>query len=120
MTGNEFDVTHRVDPSFTVVPGDRSALVVMSGEFDHQAGKDLSSVVIRLLNESPSTVSLDMTAVEFIDSSGIAMLLQLHHRIVRDGGGTLRVVRASSAARRTFAMCGLLEAFGFDDAPRPV
>lgn len=111
-------MTRRVDASFTVVPGPRSALVVMSGEFDFQAGKDLGVALLQLLNESPATVSLDMTAVEFIDSSGIEMLLRLYRRVVREGGGTLRVTRSSDAARRTFAVCGLLEIFGIDDAPQ--
>ena len=78
-------MTRRVDASFTVVPGPRSALVVMSGEFDFQAGKDLGVALLQLLNESPATVSLDMTAVEFIDSSGIEMLLRLYRRVVREG-----------------------------------
>jgi anti-sigma B factor antagonist len=111
-------MTRRVDPSFTVVSGPRSALVVMSGEFDHQAGKDLGVALLQLLNESPATVSLDMTAVEFIDSSGIEMLLRLYRRVVGEGGGTLRVTRSSDAARRTFAVCGLLETFGIDEAPQ--
>jgi anti-sigma B factor antagonist len=93
-------------------------VVVMTGEFDHQAGKDLGVALLELLNESPATVSLDMTAVEFIDSSGIDMLVRLYRRVVDEGGGTLRVTRCSDAARRTLAVCGLLETFGIDESPQ--
>ncbi len=35
---------------------------------------------------------------------------------MKEGCGSIRVVHASDAARRTFELCGLTEAFGFDIA----
>src|SRR5262245_14738862 len=107
-------MTRRVEPSFSVMRDKHANVVVMSGEFDHQAGKDLNAAVVRLLNDSPAVVVVDMTAVDFIDSSGMDMLLRLHGRIVRDGGGIMRVSNASPTARRTLRVLGLLELFGME------
>ena len=110
-------MTRRVDPSFSVVQSAGVTVVVMSGEFDHQEGKDLNTALVRLLNDSPASVVVDMTAVDFIDTSGIEMLLRLHARIVRDGGGSMIVSGASVTARRTLAVLGLLELFGMTSEP---
>ena len=107
-------MTHRVEPCFSVIQKRDATVVVMSGEFDHQAGKELHAALVRLLNDSPAAVVVDMTAVDFIDSGGIEMLLRLHGRIVRDGGGTMRVSSASATARRTLGVLGLLELLGFE------
>ena len=41
-----------------------------------------------------------MTAVDFIDSAGLEILfLRVYHRIVAEGGGTVRVTSVSTAAR---------------------
>jgi anti-sigma B factor antagonist len=98
------------------MPGVDAAMVVMCGDFDYVTSRECGPDVVALLASAPHAVVLDMTAVDFIDSSGIAMLLRLYQGVVRDGGGSLRVCGASAAARRTFELCGLVETFGFESS----
>ena len=86
----------------------------MVGDFDYLAARQLTLDLNQLLAGQPAEVVFDMSGVSFIDSSGIAMLLRVYRRVVRDGGGSLRVRNASAAAVRTFDLCGLLEAFHFE------
>ena len=102
--------------SFQVTPGQTATRVVMTGEFDRETTKELEHELDRFLADSPSEVEFDMTAVDFIDSSGLETLFRLYQRIVTQGGGTIRVTSASSAARRTFEAVGMLEAFNFEDS----
>ena len=79
---------------------------------------DAASTVVTLAGDFDivSALVLDLSQVEFIDSSGIALLLRIHTAVVGDRGGTVSVVNPSPAARRTFELCGLTEMFGFDTA----
>ena len=83
--------------SFQVTPGQTATRVVMTGEFDRETTKELEHELDRFLADSPSEVEFDMTAVDFIDSSGLETLFRLYQRIVTQGGGTIRVTSASSA-----------------------
>lgn len=100
--------------AFGVTVAEGSSVVRLSGEFDLHAVRALTAEVNAFLATSPTDVVIDMSTVDFIDSSGIALMLKILARVVNDGGGTIRVVNASGVARRTFELCGLIEAFGFD------
>lgn len=101
---------------FVATSTSRGTLVTLSGEFDLVTVREVAGQVDALLATAPSNVLMDMAALEFIDSSGIALLLKIYARVVTEGCGTLRVVNASDAARRTLELCGLTEAFGVDAA----
>ena len=100
--------------AFVVTAGERSTFVTLSGDFDILTARAVTSEVETFLVTAPTDVVFDLSALDFIDSSGIALLLKIHSRVVKDGCGSIRVVHASDAARRTFELCGLTEAFGFD------
>jgi len=102
---------------FVVTHDAGSTVVTLAGDFDIATARAVAGQVDSLLTQAPSAVVLDLSQVDFIDSSGIALLLRLHTAVVRDGGGTVRVVNPSDAARRTFELCGLTELFGFDTFP---
>jgi anti-sigma B factor antagonist len=102
--------------AFVVTAGERSTLVTLSGDFDILTVRALTSEVETFLATAPTDVVFDLSTLDFIDSSGIALLLKIHSRVVKDGCGSIRVVHPSDAARRTFELCGLTEAFGFDVA----
>jgi anti-sigma B factor antagonist len=91
-----------------------STVVTLAGDFDIVTTREVAGEVNSLLTSAPSALVLDLSQVEFIDSSGIALLLRIHTAVVGDRGGTVRVVNPSAAARRTFELCGLTEMFGFE------
>ena len=92
----------------------RAALLTLAGDFDMHTVQSVAQPVEDLLQDPPHDLVVDLTGVEFIDSSGIALLVKVYTRVVREGEGTMRVERTSPVARRLLEVCGLLETFGID------
>ncbi len=99
---------------FVVARHADSTVVTIVGEFDILTVRQVARDVDKLVADAPASIVIDMSALEFIDSSGIALLLRIHNAVVKEAGGELRVVNPSETARRTFDLTGLSEAFGFD------
>ena len=87
--------------------------VRLFGELDHHAAKD----VMKKLNASPCgravSCRLDMSGVEFMDSSGIAVVLGLY-RMMDETGGQLAVSNVSSQHMRIFDAAGLRRIIRFE------
>lgn len=88
----------------------RGALhISLSGELDHHAAKEAMRAVAAVLEEHlPGKCILDMRMVSFMDSSGIALLLNINKKLGSFGGklgvenvGTqpMKVIRASGVER---------------------
>ena len=83
--------------------------VYLQGELDHHGVKGSMETIERLLDEYlPRDVALDLSGLNFMDSSGIALILKLHRRQQECGGRAwvespaeqpLRVIDASGIAR---------------------
>ena len=58
-----------------------------------------------------ASVTLDLSGVEFIDSTGISALMQLRS-VVNDSGGTLGLDGCSSYVERVLRLVGLAELMG--------
>ncbi len=76
---------------FECVGHDRELELFFAGELDHHAARE----VIRKLEEQveerlPRTLVLDFAALQFMDSSGIAVVMRAH-RLMRELGGNLRI-----------------------------
>ncbi|HEX6787531.1 MAG TPA: STAS domain-containing protein [Acidimicrobiales bacterium] len=91
-----------------------AAVLTMAGDFDMHTVQSVVHPVEELLQNPPHDLVVDLSGVEFIDSSGIALLVKVYTRVVREGEGTMRVERSSSVARRLLEVCGLLETFGMN------
>ena len=98
-----------------------AAVLTLVGDFDMYTVQSVTRPVEELLRDPPHDLVVDLSGVDFIDSSGIALLVKVYARVVREGDGTMRVDRTSSVARRLLEVCGLLETFGIDGsgAQRP-
>ena len=66
--------------------------------------------------QAADRVELDLGAVDFIDSSGIAMLIEARNRF-ESVDRALVVVNPSNAVRRLLTLTGLAEAFSISDTP---
>jgi anti-sigma B factor antagonist len=75
-------------------------VLVMRGEFDLQALRGVRDPIARLLADPPSELVVDMSQVAFIDSSGIAMLVNIYSHVAARPDGRMRVQGVSPAARR--------------------
>ena len=101
-------------PGLRVYPSPDATVAAFSGEIDFVAAKALRHDVDQLVASRPKTLLLDLTAVDFLDSSGLAMLLRLQRELAGDGMGCVTVTGASRAAWHTLELCGLLELFGME------
>jgi anti-sigma B factor antagonist len=59
--------------------------IVVHGDVDMTTGDRLESELLRAERERPETLTLDLTAVEFFDSTGLQLLLDADFRANEDG-----------------------------------
>ena len=97
MTADALTLTVTVD-------GDGGPVVRITGEIDLATAPQLQ----RGLEDLGTTgrVTVDMSAVDFMDSTGLATLLR-HSVRMRDDGGSLAIIQASANVRRLFEFCCL-------------
>jgi len=81
--------------------------ICLDGELDHHAAKTVLTRIMQILDvESPHSLILDLNAMTFMDSSGIAVILQSFRRI-KASNGTLSVINIPTHAFRIFRAAGL-------------
>ena len=66
------------------IDGGVHALAV-SGELDMSTAPELESMLERAVEDAGSSVMLDLSACEFIDSTGIALIVRAWQRLDADG-----------------------------------
>jgi anti-sigma B factor antagonist len=90
------------------------ALVVIAGEIDLYTAPQLQSEFTRLLQEGPGRVVIDMSAVDFCDSTGMNVLLSALKRL-KERGGTLEVAAPRPAVQKILQVTGLDSVFTVHD-----
>ena len=78
----------------------RELRVVLSGELDHHNAAIIREEVDRELDGSVKLLTLDMSGITFMDSSGIGVVLE--------SGGKLRMGGMSIYAEKILRMAGVL------------
>ena len=79
--------------------------VVVVGELDLASAPGLGVEVAEVLKASSARITLDLRHVDFIDSTGLRMLLSLRNDAKRSDR-TLTLVPPAPAARRIFELTG--------------
>lgn len=93
---------------------DREVCIALSGEVDHHRARGLMEGIDREMDmRLPREVTLDLSGVTFMDSSGIAVLLRTYRR-VGELGGTLRVRGVPEQADRVLRAAGLERIIRFE------
>lgn len=80
--------------------------VTITGEIDIATSQDMRDALATA--PGPTHLEVDMSAVTFMDASGIGVLLAARQRAV-DGGGSLTLRAPSWAVRRVTGVLGLDE-----------
>lgn len=96
-------------PAFTATldrPDGRTAVVRVAGELDLLTAPRLEALLARLAGETTAVV-LDFQALEFIDSSGVHLVLQ-SVQALRQEGREVGIVGASPQVVRAFELVGLV------------
>ena len=84
-----------------------STTILLTGEVDHHGARSMMAQVEEAIAALlPMRLTLDLSGVTFMDSSGIALLLRTHRQLSRHGGG-LRVVSIPTQARKVLDAAGV-------------
>ncbi len=75
----------------------------VSGDLDVLTAPTLSTHLDVALTDAPAVVIVDITAVTFLSSAGIGLLVETH-RLTERGGISLRVVADGAATSRPLRM----------------
>jgi anti-anti-sigma factor len=97
--------------------------VALEGELDLSSALLFDEELRRIEEDRPNgTVVLDLSALKFMDSTGLRLILSAHQR-ARRAGHRLRVIPGSDAIRRIFRLTGVWKRLDIvedaDDAPAP-
>jgi anti-anti-sigma factor len=88
---------------------DRTAVVRIVGEIDISTVPAISAAMNTALGDSPDRLVFDLSGVEFMDSSGIAVLLR-----ARKAVGSVQVRNPSTVVRRLIELTGLTDILPFE------
>lgn len=100
-------------PEFVTVACDAAgptAVLTVCGEVDISNASVLSRSIDAALEAGCTAVLLEMSAVNFIDSTGLTVLIRGYKR-ARDHHGCLTIGAASPAVTRLLSVTGQLERF---------
>ena len=88
----------------------RGAVAVrLTGELDHDAALRLRAELDALIEETGAKrLQLDLSALEFMDSSGIGLIIGRYKRMKRRGG-SVEVIASNPRIDRLFDMAGLYQ-----------
>jgi anti-anti-sigma factor len=108
-------MTPEAPVEITVAPADHAVLVTVVGEVDIATSAQLQEACLEALDAGVD-VELDLAEVQFLDSSGISVLVRAHQRL--DGLGRRFVIRAASRpVRRVLEISGLDATLGVTPDP---
>ena len=90
--------------------------VAVVGELDLLTAPKLAARIVGLLRRQPADVIVDLGQTAFIDSAGLAILLNVQRRVERKGK-RLQVVCDEGPVRRVIELARLEETLGLVPAP---
>jgi anti-anti-sigma factor len=94
--------------SAKVVGLDDDTVVFLTGELDLATAPELTGVLGPLIARGPQELTLDFSGLSFIDSSGIAALVDSQRRL-NEQRRRLSIQRAQHGAVRVFEIAGLVD-----------
>lgn len=82
---------HRVaDLELETRSSEEGGSVVVRGEVDMATAPQLRDTLMGLVDDGATTIAIDCTGLEFLDSSGIGVLIAVRKRLGHDGSLTLQ------------------------------
>jgi anti-sigma B factor antagonist len=94
----------------TLVQENQVATLRLSGELDAMSCPELRPVIDSLVSDGPDSVTVDLSQLELIDSSGVGAMVSLYKR-VRANGGSVKFVGVSNQPLVIFKLLRLDRAF---------
>lgn len=85
----------------------KSLTVRIIGDIDHHSAKAVREKIDSMIfDKKPFLVLLDLSAVEFMDSSGLGLILG-RYTISKDMGADFKIIRPSSNVKRILDLAGV-------------
>jgi anti-anti-sigma factor len=106
-----------MDPRFDLDGEDGAMVLRIRGDLDIAVEEDVVRTVAGVLSADsrPAGLVLDLSAVEFMDSSGLRALLRIHNR----HGAAVRLGPVSAPVERLLELTGTTDLFAPDGAAPP-
>lgn len=95
---------------------DDGQVIALAGELDLDGAGRVCEVLQRAEAAKVRRIVLDLSALEFIDSNGIRLILEADAR-ARTDGGRLELIRGPRPVHRVFELTGTSERLPFVDGP---
>ena len=86
---------------------DNGASVIVRGEVDMATAPQLRDTLLELVDAGASNIALDCRGLDFLDSSGIGVLIAVRKRLGDDGSLTLEAPQAH--VRKVLELTGVTE-----------
>lgn len=79
----------------------------IDGDIDHHTAAEIRKIIDENINlRKPELLELDFSGVQFMDSSGIGLIMG-RFKLVKTAGGNLKVVNVPQRLERMIKMSGL-------------
>jgi anti-sigma B factor antagonist len=108
---NQFRVDVRNDAGATVI--------VVGGELDLASSPTLQQEIENVLQSDAEAVILDLRELEFMDSTGLSVLIKAHHA-AEESQRALYLVRGPAQVHRLLTLTGVEERLTVLDTPEDV
>jgi anti-sigma B factor antagonist len=111
-------VANHVNTEFTVEGRDEGSACVLavSGELDLRTSPELEERLERAWSSDAELVILDLRQIEFMDSTGLRVLLGAHQR-AQESGRRFALVRGADQVERVLTLTGVRDLLTVVDAP---
>lgn len=91
----------------TTLVKDDKMIIYLSGEIDHHTSREIREGVDRLIiTHRPSVFILDLAGVDFMDSSGLGLVLGRYKRI-KELEGEMYIANADERTMKILKMAGV-------------
>jgi anti-anti-sigma factor len=91
-------------------------VLTITGELDLASAPALEEELDKVLNGGTNLVIVDLRQLEFIDSTGLSVLVKAHQR-AQDADTSFGLVKGGAQVQRLLALTGLEERFTVAETP---
>jgi anti-anti-sigma factor len=96
--------------------GDGTVSIALEGELDLAGARQMEESLAAAEREAPTRMVVDLERLQFIDSTGLRLLLQADAR-ARERGCEMVLRPGEPAVQRAFEVTGALTVLRFEDVP---
>jgi anti-anti-sigma factor len=95
---------------------EQARVLTVSGELDLAAASSLEEELGRALSSGSPLIVVDLENLDFIDSTGLSVLVRAHQQ-AQDQGLQLGLVNAGAQVERLLSLTGLADRLTLSDGP---